>query len=59
MRRSLVIPALAAACLFGVTASTDDTVSTAKDVKVKVEALATSLKMNLPATVAAQPTSSK
>ena len=35
----------------------DEAVSTAKDVKVKVEALATSLKMNLPATVAAQPTS--
>jgi hypothetical protein len=34
----------------------DEAVSTAKDVKVKVEALATSLKMNLPATVAAQPT---
>ena len=32
----------------------DEAVSTAKDVKVKVEALATSLKMNLPATVAAQ-----
>jgi hypothetical protein len=35
----------------------DEAVSTAKDVKVKVDALATSLKMNLPATVAAQPTS--
>jgi hypothetical protein len=35
----------------------DEAVSTAKDVKAKVEALATSLKMNLPATVAAQPAS--
>ena len=33
----------------------DEAVSTAKDVKVKVEALATSLKMNLPATAAARP----
>jgi hypothetical protein len=33
----------------------DEAVSTAKDVKVKIEALAASLKMNLPATVAARP----
>ena len=33
----------------------DEAVSTAKDVKVKVEALAASLKMNLPATAAARP----
>ncbi len=35
----------------------DEAVSTAKEVKVKVEALATSLKMGLPATAAALPTS--
>jgi hypothetical protein len=33
----------------------DEAVSTAKDVKVKVEALAASLKMNLPATAATRP----
>jgi hypothetical protein len=33
----------------------DEAVSTAKDVKVKIETLAASLKMNLPATVAARP----
>jgi len=33
----------------------DEAVSTAKDVKVKIEALAASLKMNLPATAAARP----
>jgi len=35
----------------------DEAVSTAKDVKAKVEALAASLKMSLPATAAASPTS--
>jgi hypothetical protein len=33
----------------------DEAVSTAKDVKVKIEALAASLKINLPATAAARP----
>jgi hypothetical protein len=33
----------------------DEAVNTAKDVKVKIEALAASLKMNLPATAAARP----
>ncbi len=35
----------------------DEAVSTAKDVKAKIEALAASLKMNLPAPTAASPTS--
>lgn len=35
----------------------DEAVSTAKDVKAKIEAVAASLKMNLPATAAAPPTS--